>query len=340
MPKIKKQKDSLIEYSPEYQRMLAGIRVYFSLMKQRSTMNFLFVIILMMLFLVSFTIWQAWETIKKTNVLFNSVLYNSILPMFSALIIIIILIVLFSISFQFDFKVRKGIRIFFKSPLALFLMLPYFFLIIIIAIQGNSSYADIVSTIVFSIIILFVFVLVLSLTNLKPKSLLNYAAEKLEKTLIETKHWRLDNSGYYVQYYYAILTYYRLVTKRYRSMYKDDILLKTHSQLIPLLCSKGLISKTEDKKILISNLNELSQIDPIENPNSFTDKMQYLKENILKDINEDEIKKIYSILRDKTGKEKLKEYLFYLITALSIIGTILTTISDKILSWINTIFHT
>ena len=76
----------LPENSKEYQRMLAGIRVYFSMMKQRSFMNFLIVIILMFFFLLFIVVWSNFQ--KGTESII-SIVYDSLY--FASLFIILML---------------------------------------------------------------------------------------------------------------------------------------------------------------------------------------------------------------------------------------------------------
>ena len=248
---------------------------------------------------------------------------------------------LFLIYWSYDFKVIKGIKILFRNPISLIFLAFIIIFIPIILFQSQSSISEIITSILTISIILFIYILIFSISFLKPKSLLIYASEKLTKTSSEKiKSRRFGKSEYYIQYYYSVLTYYKMITRRYRLTYQDDVLIRTKSQLIPLLCSQGLISNSQAKKELIKNLNSLSEIDPFNNPDEFTDKMTILENNILKDVCEDDAKsRIYNILRDKTGKEKIKEYLFYIITILSILSAIINTFfRDVILSIIQEMF--
>lgn len=326
----------LPENSKEYQRMLAGIRVYFSMMKQRSFMNFLIALILMFFFMLFIVV---WSNIQKGTESVISIIYDSIY-FASFFIILMLLIFLFSILWQHDFKILTGVKILFKNPISFLIIVFFIILAPITFFQSQSSLLENITSILTISIILFTYLLLFSILFLKSQSLLSYASEKLKRTSENIKSKRFGRSEYYVQYYYSVLTYYRQVTRKYRLTYQDDVLIRTKSQLIPLLCSQGLISNTQAKKELIKNLNVLSEIDPFNNPDEFTDKMTTIENNILKDVCEDDTKsRIYNILRDKTGKEKIREYLFYIITILSVLSAIINTFfRDIILTLLKEIF--
>jgi hypothetical protein len=317
----------LPEYSKEYQRMLAGIKVYFSMMKQRYFMNATILLILMFFFLLT--------VIVGSNILRGieptlSTIYNGVYFV-SFFIVLMLLMFLFSILWQHDFKVIKGIKILIKNPMAFLITISFVGIGIISFFSSHSSLLYKITSILTMLIILFSYLLLFSVLFLKPQSLLNYASEKLEKTDKKIKSKRFDKGGYYVQYYYSILTYYKQITRKYRITYQDDVLVRTKSQLLPLLCSQGLISKPQSKKLLIKDLKELSEIDPFNYPYKFTDKMTVLENNLLKDVIDDTKNKVYNILRDKTGKEKIREYLFYIITILSVVSAIINTFFREVI---------
>lgn len=302
--------------SKEYQRTVAGISIYFNLMKQRTFMNYLFVTLFMCIFLL-FIIF--WVNILEGAKSISTTIHDSI-SITSFFIIMMISLFFFSIWLQHDFKIKKGIKIFLLNPFSFYFTFVFILMIILSFFQNQSPLTEIITSIFTISILLIMILLALSFSFLKPESLLKYGIEKIKKTTATPKNKRFNKSNYYIQYYYAILTYYKMVTRSFRGTYKDDVLVRTKCQLIPLLCTQGLVINSVAKKKLINNLENLSKINPTEDPNKFTKEMEQIDKNLLSDINKEEKKRIFDLLRDKTGKERIREYLYYLFIISAIVN--------------------
>jgi hypothetical protein len=320
------------EDSIEYQRMLAGIRVFFSLFKRR---GFLDIFLVLILISPIFVIVSIFANIEKNQSIFVSI--NNGLSLSFVFIIIMILILIFLTLIQFEFKIIKGIKIFFKHPISLLITSFTIILLPSTILQGYTSIGETIRAVSISLLFIFILALSVSISFLKPESLLSYATEKLLKTNEEKKKWFLKSS-YYIQYYYSIVTYYKIITINFKSNYKDDILIKTKSQLIPLLGSLGVTNKSQDKEKTIEILKSLSCIDAVENPSEFLSIMKNIEDDLLNQISCEEKQKIIEIFKDKTRKEKTKEILLYIVSTISIIGTLVNIFSDKIVSFILKLF--
>lgn len=254
MSKLNKYSDKINNYfytynSKEYQRVLSGIRIFFSLMKQRSFMNTLFLTILMFFFIFFLFIFKE---IQKGTESLISIIFNSISTT-SFFIVFLLLMFLFFLYWQYDFKLYQGVKVFIRTPINFFIIIFMLIITPMSFFQSQNSFLEIVSSVLTVLIMLFTLLLFVSFSFLKPQSLLKYASEKMLKTNEKTSGLRLIKSGYYTQYYYSIFTYYKSITDRFRLSYRDDIAIRTHSQNITLLCSYGVISNKEKKEIVTSS---------------------------------------------------------------------------------------
>lgn len=323
-----KQKYLLNEESEEYQRMLAGIRVYFSLMKQRTILTTLigFAITSMLLIFSFLTLYYFLEE-NPVRPYISKILY--LIPI---LYLYIVGAILFFNYIGYDFRLKNGIKRFLQNKIMVLILVVYLGFLTIFVFFNKPAIDEFLAIFSTIVIMVFLFFYMFGYSRLNPESLIKYALEKLEKSSREIEGKRYSKYSLYIQYYYAVLTYYKLVAKKFRNNFKDDILIRTKINLVPLLCSQGLISESEKREKLNSILRNLGKINPFLYPNKLTNEMCNIEKDMLNNNCNIEIKnQILEILREKTVKEKLKEYLFYFITAMSILSIIINTFFREII---------
>ena len=327
LSKIWKKINLISETSEETQELLSGIRVYFSFLKQNSFINSFYLAIFTFLIIACFliTIFTIVGNYPLINALSRSIAISSIYSLF------IILLAMLGLLRTHDFNFLKGLHSFVRIKIS-FLMLIYVFVALVYVSFGNFGLVEKASMIIlFTFFTLFV-LLVMSIPWLKSRYIIKYSIKKLQKTINNEN----KNNIYYQHYYYAILTYYKKITREFRNIYKDDVLIRINARVLPLLCSQGLIISDDDKKKLIVYLKELSEIDAINQPDKFKEILLKIeKESINKSIKQDKLNDIYEILKEKTFKETFKEYVFYLIAVLSIIGNLINIfLGDAIMAFL------
>jgi len=300
-------------YSKKYQRLLAGFRIYISLMGQRSFINFSILILLMLG--IMFTIVGLGSYYGRLQMNISAV----IMPLAFAFVPSFILMLMIQYR-EWNLKPLKGYLIFLRNPLSILISLIYIVMMAILLYNEFSIEYVGVSLGYFVFIQLFTIYFQMGM-YLKTSSLISYSKEKLEDIInISTrKNTKVKKSNIQLLFYYSIYTYYKKLLKKIRATYKDDVILYFQLDKIPFLASQ---IHTEDKvkrEKLSKILTDLEQVLPLKNPDEYIKIMEEIDSSYRESLNipKDEII-IRRLFREKTIFDNMKLYLIPLIPIVSI----------------------
>ena len=272
----KKFKDlTLSSDSEEYQRMLAGARIYFSFMSQRSYVNF-FIGVFFIIFFASILFSMSYLTIGTEPP------FMPLIPVVVVYVLLMITLMLYSISREHGFSIGKGIKIFFRSPLVLLelivIIICYTFILTFIPGTFILYNVLIFLGIIFGVL-LFLFFMEL-ITGLESPSLIKYAKEQVNKIITEEESNDKEKDkekiilSRYQLYYFSIYRYYSMVKKEIRNLYRKDVLLLLKFDKFPILASQIIYNDNKKRKLLANILSALEKIKPIEYVKKFVEIMK------------------------------------------------------------------
>lgn len=297
--------------SKEYQRMLTGVRIYFSLMTQRSFINFIILILFMMAF--AFTILGLATFYNPTQM----TLSTSMMPLVFFFIPMIILVLIIQYK-EFGFKLLKGYLISLRNPP--FLVVSVLMLIIIILAFISVGTFEIKAFMVGYFFFIQLVMILMRMGSIKTSSLISYAKEKLDDAIniITEKENKVLTSKFEL-FYYSIYTYYRKLTREVKAKYKDDMLYYFRLDKTPMLASQ-IHTKDADKMEGLNNiLTKLEEVTPMGKPDEFIKIMEDIDKSYRNSLSlPNDAMIIRSLFRDRTPLEKLKLYLIPLIPIISI----------------------
>lgn len=301
--------------SKEYQRMLAGVRIYFSLMTQRSFING----IIGLLFGVAlvYTIFSLMVFYSPTPMSF----FFFTMPLAFFLIPMIIVLLVINLK-EFGFRLFKGYLITLKNSL-FFSFSSIIFLIIIILIINSESIEMQIFLIGYFFTLQFAIVFAQTI-SVKNSSLISYAKEKLSDIIKMniSKETRGLTSKYEL-FYYSIHTYYRRFIKDLKSRYKDDVLLYFQFDKIPILASQIHTFDGDKRDYLNYILTKLEETTPLLNPDEFIEIMKDIDKNFRHSLClPDNVMILRDLFRERPFLENIKFFLIPLIPIVSIIVNI------------------
>lgn len=301
--------------SRKYQRMLAGVRIYFSLMTQRSFINFMILLLFMMGF--AFTVFSLavfYNRLPMSPFIFMMPLIYVFIPM-----ILFVFIIQYR---EFGFKLLKGYSISLRNPKFLVFTIPILIIVIISIFSAETIEIKVFMGGYFFIIQLII--ILLQMGSLETSSLILYAKEKLDDTInIKTEKETRSLTSKFELFYYSIYTYYRKLLREIKARYKDDVLLYFQLDKIPMLASQ-IHTKDVDKREKINNiLTKLEQVTPFEKPDEYIKIMEDINKSYRESLSlPNDAMIIQNLFREKSTLKKIKFYLIALIPIISIIVNI------------------
>lgn len=301
--------------SREYQRMLVGIRVYYSLLGQRKSINSIIVLLF---------------TSAIFFIFFGILAYNRQESFFSVfsfpLIFLIILLVLsfFTVYWENDFNIIKGFNIIRKNPLVLLFQFFILFIVIYVIIGGMNNLQFSIEFFLILIGYLFFtpgFTILLQIQNeLQLSSIISYSIEKLNDTTFKNKKLNTkEKSKKFLQFYYSIYVYYKLLSRNISDKYRDDTLIFLQVDKIPILATQIITNDEKKKKKLMEILSKIEVNDVFDKPDEFIEAMEMTSKNFSHSLNlSDNIIDNLNLFKEKTLIEKIKYYLIPIIPIIAI----------------------
>ena len=318
----KKFKDlTLSSDSEEYQRMLAGARIYFSFMSQRSYVNF-FIVLFFIIFFVSILFSMSYLTTGTEPP------FMPLIPVVVFYVLLTITSTLYGISREHGFSIRKGIKIFFRSPLVLveLIVVIICYTVILTFIPGTFILYNVLIFLglIFGVL-LFLFFMEL-IRGLESPSLIKYAKEQVNKIITEEESNDEEKDkekiilSRYQLYYFSIYRYYSMVKKEIRNLYRKDVLLLLKFDKFPILASQIIYNDTKKRKILVDILLDLEGVKPIGNTKKFLEIMDKIDTEFGKSLfSEEKDIDLKNIFQKRSLYERTRGYLLPLIPIATII---------------------
>ena len=238
--------------SEEYQRMLAGTRIYFSLMYPKRQYNI--VLAMSIVFSILFSMQH------------NIAVLSQFMPLIICFYVVMTLLVIVTLLYESKhiFSIKKGIKILLRNRHNLYALTAMMLLYTLMFIYIPAIIIMMLGIIpAFLAVLLFIEIRVVDST-----SLIKYAKEQVNKIISYNESKETTFSRYQL-YYFAIYHYYSMEKKEIKNFFRDDVLLSLKFDKFPILASQIIYNDNKKRKILVDILSDLEEIKPIMDAKKF-----------------------------------------------------------------------
>jgi len=254
--------------SEEYQKLLAAIRVYASILWQNKIYSNILLVTFIMIFFAAtlpfVSIYYLHHEINMTYYLYSTIF--NLIPLFFMLI--------FIMWAEHQFKFLKSLKIIIFNKFNFYFTLFMMIVMIVLLISKPLSFSDSLYLLITTFLYSYLFLVILGIADfLETKSIINFSIQQLKES--ENKNEKRILSRYQL-FYYSINLYYNRVYKNINEKFKENTLQIIGLRYLLLLASEIFYNDVEYRKKILDILNRLQKTDPIINNKEFL--------SIIKDI--------------------------------------------------------
>jgi hypothetical protein len=278
--------------SEDYQRLLASIRVYTSILWQNKNYSNILLIFFTMVLLASIVPVISIYYLK--NELFVPYYVYSV----SINLLMIIMVLILVIWSEHQFKVLKTLKIiiFNKFNFSFTLLVFSFMVLSLITGESSISISEAFYLLIIVLIYSYSFILFFGIADfLENKSITDFSIQQLKE--IDNKNKKIISR--YQLYYYSIFLYYNKIYKNMSNMFKENVTIINGLNYILLLSSEIFYNDEKYREKILDILTRLKETDPFENNKEFLE--------IIKDIRTNFNKRFLEIY----GKEPDEKIFYY-----------------------------
>ena len=303
--------------SEEYQRMLAGTRIYFSLMSQRN-MNYLLAVCI-----ITFS----------TSILFlmQDIITNHASQFIGFILIASFTMILMSVLVllgnwrEHGFSIGRGIKIFLRRRFVLFVLavVILIYILLFIFVPGTFILHNIFVLLGNIFVLLAVSLFMELVIALESTSLIKYAKEQVNKIISYngSKDKEKIMFSRYQLYYFTIYCYYSMEKREIKNYYtRNDVLLLLKFDKFPILASQIIYNDNKKRKILVDILSDLEEIKPIIDAKKFLEIMDKIDNEFGKSLfSEEKDIDLKNIFQKQSLYKRTRGYLLPLIPIATIL---------------------